>query len=65
MTVSLDMDDPAVAVSNLTDGQWISTNSIDIRGTVSDTGGSGVKTVEYSLDEGVNWTAADVSGGNS
>ena len=55
-TVQVDKTLPFITiVTNLTG--WKGTPSLSVTGTASDTGGSGVNLVEYTLDGGTSWNA--------
>ena len=57
-TVLVDTEAPGLLINNLTENQLISQTSYIINGTADDGSGSGVATVEYSLDGGTTWLAA-------
>ncbi len=55
--IRLDRTSPTLVVTSPADGSWTTTDRLLIAGTASD-GGSGVSTVEVSLDGGVTWNLA-------
>lgn len=59
-TVVIDIDKPTVFVTNIDDdgSTLVNSNSFTVTGTASDTGLSGLKNVEYSLDSGSTWINA-------
>lgn len=59
---SADSTPPALTVDSPAPGSWV-TATVTFAGTASD-GGSGLASVEVSVDGGVTWTPANVSGSN-
>lgn len=71
---TIDTLSPELVVTNPVDGEYVEIIDYDIRGQITDNGGSGVDSLEYSLDSsdgadgtwtniatgGLNWTVADV-----
>lgn len=58
-TVTLDTIDPVVTHTTVYPA-WISDNTYSFGGTITETG-SGVKKVEYTLNAGVSWKAANLT----
>ncbi|GAB6089044.1 Ig-like domain-containing protein [Spirochaeta dissipatitropha] len=57
-SVYVDTEAPTITVGNLSENDLISTEDFTINGTASDGSGSGVATIEYSLDSGATWAEA-------
>jgi hypothetical protein len=62
-TVQIDSTPPTVSVSSPTASQWLSGTAFQASGSASDPGsGSGLASVEYSLDGGTTWNTATGTG---
>ncbi|WP_144083022.1 beta strand repeat-containing protein [Salinispira pacifica] len=71
---TIDTLSPELVVTNPVNGEYVEITDYDIRGQITDNGGAGVDSLEYSLDSsdgsdgtwtpislgGLNWTVADV-----
>ncbi len=63
-TIVIDTASPTLSVTNPVDAEFIDGTSYTIRGQVTDEGGKGVSTLEYSTDGGSTWTPIPLTGLN-
>lgn len=57
--IVIDQSTPVLSVSSPADGENVITSNYTIRGTVTDQGGAGVNSLQYSVDGGSNWQNMD------